>query len=72
MVPLHCDLKHIKVVVELIIIILDIMQEVLEDLDIMVAVEECVATVGVAVEASDVIPNPDHFGIAFVFAYNRG
>ena len=25
-----------------------------------------------AVAASDVIPNPDHFNIAFVFAYNRG
>ena len=25
-----------------------------------------------AVAASDVIPNPDHFSIAFVFAYNRG
>ena len=25
-----------------------------------------------AVAASDVISNPDHFSIAFVFAYNRG
>ena len=24
-----------------------------------------------AVAASDVIPTPDHFSIAFVFAYNR-
>ena len=37
----------------------------------VVAASAVVAAAVEAVAASDVIPNPDHFSIEFVFAYNR-